>query len=135
MTMQATELRLGNYFYSNIIQQVDVEHFEWLLDLGFEMHGILLSPQWLLDLGFEMHGKNYQIKTGWYYTSYNQKQKQTSLNIRHTSADNYLVLSPGNGSIYIKTVHQLQNLYFALTGGAELFLQKDRSKVVGFNMK
>ena len=53
-------------------------------------------------------------------------QKPINFRICHTAAGNFLVMSPANESIYLHSVHQLQNLFFALT--QEELILKERSK-------
>ena len=80
---------------------------------------IQLTEQWLLDYGFIQNSKYFNMKCG--------KSRATgnpiNFNICHTAIGNYLVISPANQSIYLHSVHQLQNLYFAFTQ-EELILKK-----------
>jgi len=118
--MTAKELRLGNNIHHierrciiNIIAISDDKiNFQYTLD---EVRPILLTEEWLIKFGFGNCGKHFSIIAGHYY-NVQQQIKNTSLKITHTSADNYRVINFANGSIYLKNVHQLQNLYFALTG-------------------
>ena len=126
--MQENELRIGNLVLDedgevlpvvNIMTESIfgsiVSHNRTLFSDVSSIKGIPLTGEWMIKFGFDNHNEQFSIKTGWYY-GLGQVKKQTSLKIKHTKANNYFVISPANGSIYIKYVHQLQNLYFALTG-------------------
>ena len=116
--MKATELRLNNYIETKDgkIEQVFTLNGEGIngydgcggiyLDDQEDFKPILLTDKWLNDLGFkewaEGNWKKYKDKNGWpsqwnYYLPYKN-----------------LGLYVGNATI--QYVHQLQNLYFALTG-------------------
>lgn len=109
--MNANELRLGNYVFtkSETIQQV-AEITETLISIktrhgksvgGFDItlfKPITLTEEWLVKFGFEKISNDWvnliflrKNGTGWLYLS-----------------------SPLHVNIFY--VHQLQNLYFALTG-------------------
>jgi len=111
--MKASELRIGNYFigYSNNLQQWELASFQLLIE-GIEVDEIIrgfvpLTEEWLLKFGFEKDKKN------------------KSFNLyKHNCYDLFFRIFDGgaisfcfsNEYILIKSVHQLQNLYFALTG-------------------
>ena len=102
--MDIKELRIGNYIYSELIGDktyVDVEflsiHFQFV-----KCCGIPITEEWMSNFGFE---------------------KTSCDEMTFTSKNDcfYYRLFEGhiewNGSkIFIKYIHQLQNLYFALTG-------------------
>lgn len=106
--MKATDLRLGNYFQSNIIQQVQIEHLEFLLNDKLDhsvMQPIPLSEDWLLKMGFEQPGYDFNELQ----LDYNDGEIIIDINDR---------IYIGTNEFYVKDVplHRLQNLYFALTG-------------------
>lgn len=131
--MKITELRIGNYIliegvpqritgfipddnHTNLLEgtpSVVFEHFKYKRDYETEFtecNPIPLTEEWLLKFGFEKDG--YNDHKSYYYTLNGFK-----LNVD----DGYLFLDNPNQlaeakSIKIKHVHQLQNLYFALTG-------------------
>lgn len=116
--MKTQELRIGNYVNykgAEVIWTSDdfgeIDHS----DIMSFVKPIPLTEQWLKDLGFERNSNYFTIKTSWYFDISNIRQ-QTKLKIKFTSARNWRVESPANRSIYITSIHQLQNLYFALTG-------------------
>tara|TARA_R110000787_G_scaffold17123_2_gene53996 strand:+ start:1212 stop:1544 length:333 start_codon:yes stop_codon:yes gene_type:complete len=105
--MKESELRIGNYvyYYKEIIQVPHLDN-----SLVKKIKTIPLTEEWLFKFGFELESKhkheyNY-IKSPLIYNTYH---KQTLL--FKPIVNKKLLLSND-----IKSVHQLQNLYFALTG-------------------
>lgn len=121
MKLHAKELRIGNYYmyagnegivYSKV-KTIQLNQFGLLSDIDGTNYGICgpipLTKEWLLILGFEKH-------------EFDHKDNQ------YRFKDRLLVIRDGlfcdyGTSVVITTVHQLQNLYFALTG-TELTLIK-----------
>jgi len=116
--MKANELRIGNW-----VMVFPVKHPQQVCDVMFdsvntesvfgqhygEVDPIPLTEDWLLRFGFEkMHDGNY----------WNKK-----LCIRKDRNEFYALYEQGR--IYIQHVHQLQNLYFALTG-EELTYEREK---------
>ncbi len=117
--IKANELRVGNIFHTLIVKSITETgvnfsaRYEGYLETPFEdLKPIPLTEDWLLKLGFEKYNDNYSIDTLHGLNS----GKPSKLVIRYTELQNMVVVRPGNRTIYIKSVHQLQNLYFALTG-------------------
>ena len=110
--MKATELRIGNYvMYDNEIKKLylgrDID--DYITDLN----PIPITEDWLLKFGFEKHKKydNYKIKLPRTYLKifiYIDKKTNKINNI------SYGITGSGLHT-QIKHIHQLQNLYFALT--------------------
>jgi len=120
--MKATELRIGNWVtFSNMITsdryyQITGRFFSGFngpdnLDITPYYKPILLTDGWLVKFGFiKRDGNNIcwdlgSFMIGWYgnkYATYIISLKQENNNLNFHSK--------------IKYVHQLQNLYFALTG-------------------
>lgn len=111
--MEAKELRLGNYLnYRDkerilIVSNLGSFRFETVChntgiiygsDDASEYNGIPLTEEWLLKFGFEKKTSSFVI----YPVSI---KKQTKDAFFYTPA-----------SLHLEYVHQLQNLYFALTG-------------------
>lgn len=122
--MKAQELRIGNYYLYHIVDKRD-ERGEWdeVCQIDYddlrilsefdcpEYKPILLTKKWLLKFGFVKEGKEWQIGvhngpfSGLMILQYN------ILNFRwNFSIGQYSDIT------LLKYVHQLQNLYFALTG-------------------
>ena len=111
--LQANELRIGNWYLSF---GVDLKQVESITKdkILIDFHPIPLTEEWLLKFGFEYHHK---IISRRFY------------NIGNLFAE---VGGDGRTAIYgtlagelmcfVNYVHQLQNLYFALTG-EELILK------------
>jgi hypothetical protein len=107
--MNANELRLGNWVHPQFPMQVVCVYADEIL-CNFEgnegdvwefnpkdLDGILLSYEWLANFGFKKEGMH-------------QLWKSVDFWVQETQVGFFY-----NG-IEINYVHQLQNLYFALTG-------------------
>lgn len=113
--MKPEELRKGNLFeYDGKIFRVK-EIRDYIIvgdrgkgDVDFtikEISSIQLTEEWLLKFGFnEMEPSEYT------YDAYSKR------GIQFWNRDNKLVIEKPSVSYPLKYVHQLQNLYFALTG-------------------
>ena len=118
--IQAKDLRAGNYlYYKNrpiIISGRDI----WQIELkekgsnSAKKHGFLkpipLSPEILEKAGFEGSESEYG---GWVSPFVNDQAIRLRIN---SEGIFYYSMTKYSNPIYIKSVHQLQNLYFALTG-------------------
>ena len=103
------ELRIGNWV---TIHRTEIEMLEG--DFSFAdnfFKPIPLNKEWLLKFGFEWNEyyKNYRVKACEYYHSVQFYDKEWCYNNDSSDAGCYFITT-------IKYVHQLQNLYFALTG-------------------
>ena len=109
--MKSTELRIGN-----IITGLSIEKVEWLGDQVVNLYSIggyspiELTEEWLIKFGFkrvqeDKYGCHYENKECWIY-------------LTHSGFEIEIITSYGrfNLSRTYKYVHQLQNLYFAITG-------------------
>jgi hypothetical protein len=113
--MKASELRIGN----SIMQDDDFVFVTWWrLELmennKIEYKPIPLTEEWLLKLGFDKLEND--IPT--YFKCFGnliEDDYEYSFNIYVDSEQNYFITVFGR-KIIIKHVHQLQNLYHALTG-------------------
>ena len=113
--MKASELRIGN----SIMQDDDFVFVTWWrLELmennKIEYKPIPLTVDWLLKLGFDKLEND--IPT--YFKCFGnliEDDYEYSFNIYVDSEQNYFITIFGR-KIIIKHVHQLQNLYHALTG-------------------
>jgi hypothetical protein len=114
--MKATELRIGNLVYGNMNEICIVTELGNVLNPNLVSYKevsnikawgqniqkpIPLTEEWLLKFGFEK-------EEGWF-----KKKRLLLFNIR-----NMYFTTPSRDivSVDVTTVHQLQNLYFALTG-------------------
>ena len=93
--MDIKELRIGNYVnIKDIILRIDLQELYYN---SFPMTPVPLTEEWLLKFGFK---KAYE--TYYQYKDFILNDKFIMMDIDIT--------------IQLKHVHQLQNLYFALTG-------------------
>jgi hypothetical protein len=121
MTLDSHEIRLGNTYKielgdgtykSDLINLADLEN---LLDDDLDdfYQAMEINEEWLIKLGFEYNKRynNYVIKAKGFYNSvgYNDEDCDWYYNNDSSNAGCYYITS-------IQYVHQLENLYFALTG-------------------
>jgi len=107
--MTANELRIGNLILDeefDIIYTVDLDFFHDLVSGGFLMADLIpipLTNEWLVKFGFEKNETYTYLKKNKFIIDLNENMS------------NYY-LCDIDIRVDIKHVHQLQNLYFALTG-------------------
>lgn len=115
--MKANELRIGNKVYDTKgdVNTVCVETF---VKFNPQITAIPLTEQWLLRMGFELRSENSNM---WDLKSYKEKTNEAAnrgqgflcvvdFRVKH---DFWLDLQTRRTFHY---VHELQNLYFAITG-------------------
>jgi len=134
--MKASELRLGNWtnnyksmmsgvYYPVMIVSIGEKKLSCLTEMAMQFHGVKpavglladffpipLTEEWLIKLGLLFKSKNL-------YGYFEYDFPYDSFKITYDSSDpdpDYQIIFEGNGLAYVKYVHQLQNLYFALTG-------------------
>ena len=112
--MKANELRVGNWVEKTEIKYSGLKLYHSEIAINDLIHASSLKPiplteEWLLKFGFEKMGDKFSLKN----------KKAGVFRFVKTSG-NIIVgeLEHGRNSIseFITYVHQLQNLYFALTG-------------------
>lgn len=104
--MKASELRIGNYVKSSLSESyyhLGIEHFEMMANYTIEelYQPIPLTEEWLIKLGYKDEGyleNHYDIMGHLIW-----------------NAGGEMLVCEKNG-VVLEHVHQLQNLYFALTG-------------------
>jgi len=120
--IQINELRIGNYITTPLgidavfsIRKIDGE-----IDVNTfydeEIHPISLTKEWLEKLGFEF--KNNSNQYGWYKDVLNRQfcwcySEFVSIEFKARQMDEF---QDTIMDIKCKYIHQLQNIYFALTG-------------------
>lgn len=140
--MKANELRIGNNIYDSAYPKRDARVFrinsgiEWPITYSYgkifehtPLHGesllpIPLTEEWLLKFGFTEAMFDYTIHTGEFFKG--------SVGILWVAGNNnvwQLKYEMRCTQTVIKYVHQLQNLYFALTG-EELTLSHDKKGIL-----
>lgn len=108
--MEANELRLGNLIIEDGKQtEFNGDFYHWCDDI---MKPITLNEEWLIKFKFKKQEDGFlyrKLKRMGTRLEINMKKKLICLT--HNGMPMDVVHLP-----YIKHVHQLQNLYFALTG-------------------
>ena len=110
--MEAKELRIGNYgkeitHSTNRVVRVKKDHFEDMVRGEIDLFPIPLTEEWLVKFGFELEDEKIYYHLDSYEDIYITK---TSYSFSIYNATHFTNIKQG-----IKHVHQLQNLYFALT--------------------
>jgi hypothetical protein len=119
--MTTNELRLGNYLWwdylgDNVIVtsidtlQISLDRSERAMIDIEELKPIPLTEEWLLTFGFEQQTWA-GLKTDSYEKGIYQLSKVGGEHTMYQLSSNHLMLV-----VFPESVHQLQNLYFALTG-------------------
>lgn len=113
MEIQVKEIRLGNLVYqgTKIPVAVTEEMIYNAAKGAIKLDPIELTPDWLEKAGFILMDDNGDFKGNDRYWIHPKLYGQISL-------PNYFYRG-----IFIKYIHQLQNLYFALTGSELTFKQ------------
>ncbi len=105
--MKATELRIGNWINDGdgdfTVSRKTLAHVETFPN---KFKPIPLTEEWLVKLGFEKDEMGYYYIDDEIYSFVDREQKGFMLVIAYVEYK----------ETYIKHVHQLQNLYFALIG-------------------
>lgn len=116
--MKANELRIGNWLHSNLTDkdfQITAEDICNIVNYPSNVTGIPLTTEWLLKFWFEYNSPEncWQINSGMciYKAYYNKERAIHAFGVAHYGLDGV-----NNFAWDIKLVHQIQNLYFALTG-------------------
>ena len=123
--MKAKDLRIGNYIdYKTereiVTMQISYEYIRLIHNGNKNFKPIELTEEWLLKFGFEKSDNEFYTETfkgdnkSDYYFCIRINDNLCDLVIceRVDEINNYDLIVPK----YIQHVHQLQNLYFALTG-------------------
>jgi hypothetical protein len=121
--LSAKELRIGNYYYYTCedflderkkwdeVCQIDAQDLVWLEsnpnDEDFKP--IPLTEQWLKDFGFEKELDNSMVKGD--IAIFLDRRFKTNLFLRDNQENKWFSFNSK-----VEYVHQIQNLYFALTG-------------------
>ena len=108
--MKATELRIGNWVQTKQTEkqfQVTTSTFEVLSVVESQYKPIPLTEEWLVKFGFKFDG----------HCSFWKSDIELT---KDTGEEYYSVFNTHGNSLnrdgIVEHVHQLQNLYFALTG-------------------
>lgn len=114
--MKAEELRIGNGVHYKgvnfvVLTSDDFKQLESDIELGI-IKPIHLTEEWLLKFGFEYSEAREKISNGF------EEWNKGSIYLGDYNNKHYILeaLDQGGIDVEVKYVHQLQNLYFALTG-------------------
>ena len=103
--MKANELRIGNWVEASVQFQIDAKFIYEYSVVGGDYKPIPLTEKWLVKFGFDKDGK--MKGTGFLFRiCFDEKAPYAYLE----------TYGGGEYKIEIEYIHQLQNLYFALTG-------------------
>lgn len=103
--MNANELRLNNLFRqkgSNFVETATFETFDLLSRCAIVIDGVPINEDWLITFGFEKKNNGEFINNGYSITF-------SKLGYPHFWISEF-------NDIIISYIHQLQNIYFDLTG-------------------
>ena len=100
--MKAQELRIGNYLKKDVVVKIDARSIFDIWEETKEYQPIPLTEEWLLRFGFVSNP---------YQDRYENQSIHIECNKTRGVTELWIESMP-----HIKYVHQLQNLYFALTG-------------------
>ena len=111
--MEAKELRIGNYVENDIgdFILIDRDTLPFIVTKWIKCHHpILLTEEWLVKFGFVKNYYNDILNI----TGYWNKEKDCGIDLEQNEIFVYR-LNGRKRTLGIVYVHQLQNLYFALT--------------------
>ena len=117
--MEAKDLRIGNYIdYTTereiVTMQTTYEYLRLIHNGNKNFKPIQLTEEWLLKFGFKYNKLQFCSNT---IIVHQYKIKGICLSIDERKVNKHEYSFFGNNFIRtVKHVHQLQNLYFALTG-------------------
>ena len=121
--MKANELRIGNYVLGNVFNSKEflkttIERTDFC-DLSYlrKCKPIPLTEEWLIKFGFVKSLDYWVISNKGFFVGITLKEVIYPM----FDIDNPMLIKT------LKHVHQLQNLYFALTG-EELTIKEDETK-------
>jgi len=108
--MKATELKIGNWVHYNAFDGVVCSSDIFDIDKGtIKAKPIPLTEEWLKRFGFKLKSWPWEIERLWEIERFEVCIRNESWELFAGCGDEYPIGE-------IEHVHQLQNLYFALTG-------------------
>jgi hypothetical protein len=119
--MKANELRIGNYYYGDVLfpSEYNVITANDLVELDSDplddyYQPLPLTEEWLIKFGFIKVGSEWKLFPCFevQIIAFNEDNYNGVMFYTRTIHTDYTPIYCGN---YINYVHQLQNLYFALT--------------------
>jgi hypothetical protein len=117
--VKANELRIGNFLQGekgiDVVSEINMDSYASTTGIRTFLQNakpIPLSEDWIKKLGFTKSAPRVSRIISWH-------EETSEFYIRRVRSNFELLRDNYDGSVYIKRiqfVHQLQNLYFALTG-------------------
>ena len=101
--LKANELRIGNWVYDNFNDECYPVPLSMITEAKDQLSPIPLTEEWLVKLGFVSN-------------PYEDRYEKGDFHIHCDKTKGFLDLWVTNCRLDLQHVHQLQNLYFALTG-------------------
>lgn len=115
--LKAKDLRIGNYveLESGIEIQIIAGNLIYIENGELAVYSVELTEEWMLKFGFTYTKPGIQGADMWQWLGFWRIIKNESIVLRGNNPMLGLILG-GYFNTHILYVHQLQNLYFALTG-------------------
>jgi len=104
--MKANELRLGNYAKDSVLGIIEIDSTDKIYHAE-NLEPIPLTEEWLVKFSFDPDKDDY-LGTSIVW--------EEDICIYDHGDNIYSLYRYNDQHVYIKYIHQLQNLYFALTG-------------------
>jgi hypothetical protein len=126
--MKASELRIGNYVYDTLgkVNTIDLDAITYIVkESQNQVKPIPLTEEWLLKFGFKKYPNRRDTFRQEYYDSFQLViDEHTIISFSIPIGYNDIICNydklyrseEKKQSYRVKHIHQLQNLYFALTG-------------------
>jgi hypothetical protein len=112
--MKASDLRIGNYVYDTLgkVNKIDLEAITYIVkEPHNQVKPIPLTKEWLLKIGFE-----FAVDT-WYLNGFSLWETEFGDDKGATGIGYFYELrAKGMMDKHIQYLHELQNLYYSLTG-------------------
>ena len=106
--MDCKELRIGNWVYFKLDDEYlefDYSMLDW--DNASDIHAIPITEEWLVKLGFEIK-EDRAVNRYW--------KGEFLYDLKDRTFNMFFSMDEGTFFIKMEYIHQLQNLYYALTG-------------------
>jgi len=117
--MKSNELRIGNLVYDKQTARVITITISWMKQAGDRLKPIPLTKEWLKRFGFEQQGSYFDVNGINIDVAITKTDVKFGVSIDEGLDYFYFEYERkglGEQIVKINHVHQLQNLYFALTG-------------------
>lgn len=121
--MEAKELRIGNFIFNgnNQIVEINIDRLR-LLEKGINYEPIPLTQEWLLKFGFKKQKAVYipvfskRTNSKIWFSVYGREEYQDPNELHINDPKKWFSVEYNKFDVKIKYIHQLQNIYWCLTG-------------------